>query len=167
MRALLGGEISDILRNLPNTKKIFKGVKTRDVPIPNHVPASSGYILNNGYSYAGEHWTAVIFTSKKVLFFDSYGRPPSELHLSSQVKRGFLPIEYNPWPLQDRRSSCCGFWCIYYFYFLCRGFEFKTINLNFSKSDFKSNDRIVYNFVKKLAGKWLRTRKKYSSLKTS
>ena len=166
MRALLGGEIADILKSLPNTKRVFKGIKTRDIPTPKYVSGQSGYVLNNGYSYAGEHWVAVIFTAKKVLFFDSYGRAPSDLLLSSQVKRGHLPIEYNPWPLQDKHSSCCGFWCIYYFYFLCRGHEFKAINLRFSKTDFKSNDRIVYNFVKKLAGKWLQSRKKYTFLKT-
>ena len=150
MRALLGGEVADILTKLEDTRKIFKGVKTRDIPIPKHVSVPSGYVLNNGYSYAGEHWVVVIFTRKTVLFFDSFGRAPSELFLSSQVKRYNLSLEYNPWPLQDKHSPCCGFWCIYYFYFLCRGLKFKEINSKFSRTNYLKNDYIVYNFVKKL-----------------
>ena len=165
MRALLGGEVADILKKLPDTRNIFKGIKTRDIVIPKHVSMPSGYVLNNGYSYAGEHWVVVIFTHEKVLFFYSFGRPPSELFLASQVKRYSLSIEYNPWPLQDRHSPCCGFWCIYYFYFLCRGLKFKDINSKFSRTNFKKNDRIVYNFVKKLARKCLLPRKKYIFLK--
>ena len=165
MRALLGGEVARILKSIPDTRKIFKGIKTRDIVIPKHVSKPSGYVLNNGYSYDGEHWVAVIFTSEKVLFFDSFGRAPSELFLSSQAKRYGLSIEYNPWSLQARRSPCCGFWCIYYFYFLCKGFKFKEINARFSRTNFKNNDHIVYTFVKKLATQCCPPLKKYSFLK--
>ena len=140
------------------TSKYFKTVKTRDISIPskpilplkNNVPFAV-YVLNTGYTRSGVHWVLVLFTHPYNIFFDSFGRSPSELFLESQVKRLNTSILYNTKKLQHPKSSVCGHWTIYYTYFLCQGQTLDEINSRFSYTNFSANDKIVFNFVNKLA----------------
>lgn len=164
MYALNGGEILAILKRCPVTSKYFKEVSTRDINIPtnpylplktkgplaNKAPVAA-YVLNTGYTRAGIHWVLVLFSSPYNIFFDSFGRSPEKLCLESQAKLRNTSILYNTKKLQHPKSSVCGHWTIYYAYFLCQGQTLSEINSRFSSTNFASNDKIVYNFVKKLA----------------
>ena len=155
MYALNGGEISNILKNCPVTSKYFKGVKTRDIPIPKKFSLKDNkfeaYIVNTGYARAGIHWVLALFTPSCTIFFDSFGRSPSELFLETQVKQISTSVLYNTKRLQHSKSVVCGHWTIYYAYFLCQGQSLSEINSRFSTTNFSANDKIVFNFVKKLA----------------
>lgn len=164
MYSLSGGEILKILKRCPVTSKYFKKVTTRDIAIPtnpylplknkdpiaNKAPLAA-YVLNTGYTRAGVHWVLVLFSSPYNIFFDSFGRSPENLLVESQAKLLNTSILYNTKKLQHPKSSVCGHWTIYYAYFLCQGQTFSEINSRFSATNFASNDKIVYNFVKKLA----------------
>ena len=155
MFALSGHEISNILNRCPVTSKYFKNIKTRDIPIPqNPTKLPSVYVLNTGYAREGVHWVLVLFTADCTIFFDSFGRSPNELLVASQVKRFNTGILYNIKRLQHSKSSVCGHWVIYYTYFLCKGQSLTEINTKFSPTNFRENDKIVYNFAKKLASSY-------------
>ena len=151
---LNGGEIIKILARCPVTSKYFKGVKTRDIPIPRLFALENNefaaYIVNTGYARAGIHWVLALFTPSYNIFFDSGGRSPSELFLETQVKQINTSILYNTKRLQHSKSHVCGHWTIYYTYFLCQGQTLSEINSRFS-SNLSANDKIVFNFVKNLA----------------
>ena len=155
MYALNGGEISSILQNCSVTNKYFKGIKTRDIHVPSNPVQNNkkiaAYILNTGYARSGVHWVLALFTPSYNIFFDSFGRSPSELFLETQVKQVNTSVLYNIKPLQHPKSSVCGHWVIYYTYFLSKGLSLSKINSRFSSTDFRKNDKIVFNFVKKLA----------------
>ena len=155
MYALNGGEISNILKHCPVTRRYFKGVKTRDIPVPKNPGLKNNkfaaYVINTGYACAGVHWVLALFTPSCNIFFDSFGRSPSELFLESHIKQTNTSVLYNIKRLQHSKSVVCGHWTIYYAYFLCQGQTLKEINSKFSSTNFSGNDKIVFNFVKKLA----------------
>ena len=152
---LYSSEIINILERCPVTSKYFKGVKTRDIPIPRLFELENNefaaYIVNTGYARAGVHWVLALFTPSYNIFFDSFGRSPSELFLETQVKQINTSILYNTKRLQHSKSHVCGHWTIYYTYFLSQGLTLSEINSRFSSSNFSMNDKIVFNFVKNLA----------------
>lgn len=152
MYALNGGEILNILKRCPVTSKYIKNIRTRDIPVPEHISkVPSVYVINTGYARAGVHWVLALFTSSCTVFFDSFGRSPNEVLLAGQVKRFNTCILYNTKRLQHSKSSVCGHWVIYYTYFLCKGQSLSEINSKFSSSNLSANDHIVYTFVKNLA----------------
>jgi hypothetical protein len=155
MTALSGSEIWNILKRCTVTSEYIKDIRTRDIPVPQNPSLNSkrfaAYVINTGYASAGIHWVLAYFTPSYNIFFDSFGRAPTELLLASQVKRFDTCILYNIKRLQHSKSSVCGHWVIYYTYFLCKGKTLSEINSNFSATNFKENDKIVYNFVKNLA----------------
>ena len=133
MSALCGNDIFNILKRCPVTSKIIRGIKTRDISIPNHpknLPAA--YVLNTGYANDGVHWVLVLCTASYNIFFDSFGRSPKELFLEGQVKCINSSILYNFKRMQHSKSSVCGHWVIYYAYFLCKGVPLNEITSKFS-----------------------------------
>ena len=155
MYALNGGEITNILKCCSVTNKYFKGVKTRDIHIPSNPILNNkeiaAYVVNTGYARSGVHWVLVLFTSSCNIFFDSFGRSPSDLFLETQIKQVNTSIIYNIKQLQHPKSSVCGHWAIYYTYFLCKGHSLTEINSRFSSTNYLENDKIVFKFVKELA----------------
>ena len=152
MYALSGGEILNILKWCPVTTHLIKGIKTRDIPVPKKIGKTPAiYVVNTGYARAGVHWVLALFNSSHNIFFDSFGRSPKELLLASQLDRINTSVLFNTKKLQHPKSSVCGHWVIYYTYFLCKGHSLSEISSQFSSTNFKANDKIVFNFVKKLA----------------
>ena len=156
MKALTAGQIIDILEQDKHTRKIFKGVCARNISVRPPLKIKSfpaAYILNTGYLQQGLHWVLVVFTQKLTIFFDSFGRSPTTLLLESSTRRENKPILYNSARLQHSKSEVCGHWVIYYLYFLCQNNTISQINTHFSKNT-RHNDKIVFNFVKKLGKQW-------------
>ena len=155
MTALSGETLSKLINKIPYIKNQFKGIVTRDLDLrpPNIVRAVPQiYIQNTGYARSGIHWILLVFEKEACFLFDSYGRTPRELFLENSIIQPYKSIHYNPFQLQDNGSSVCGHWCIYILYHL-NTLSIYQIN-KFFTADHKKNDRIVLNFVSKLAKKW-------------
>ena len=156
MRALNAGQIIRLLRKIPSTKNIFKGVATRDlkyrVPKKNHKKPQA-FIQNTGYIKRGVHWILIFFSEESSLVFDSFGRAPKVLFLESSVIQPYKPITYNPYKLQSPKSLVCGHYCIFFLYYLSQQKKIEQINRLFSENRL-DNDKLVFKFVQALAKKW-------------
>lgn len=152
MQPLNAGQIYDILNKLPLTKKIFKGVCTREVqerPPPKIRAHPAAYIQNTGYMTNGIHWVLIYFLKEEVIFFDSFGRPPSEILIKSSTNRGGRSIHFNPTQLQHITSNTCGHWVLYYLIQLIGKKSLYKINRKFTHN-YRKNDQIVFNAIKRI-----------------
>ena len=111
------------------------------------------YIQNTGYLARGIHWVLFIYKSDGVIFFYSFGRNPKDLHLEASAAQPYKTITYNPFQLQNDNSEVCGHYILFVLYFLSQKKSLLQINKFFS-SDTRKNDKLVLNFVNKLAKKW-------------
>lgn len=82
---------------------------------------NGGYIFNlqdstdeNGVSLPGTHWTAAFVEGNRSVYFDSFGFPPPE-----QVEQ-FLSKHHawNAAQIQSLRSEVCGYYCLYFIWFM-------------------------------------------------
>ena len=156
MKALAANQLITLLKRIPVTKKVFKGICARNIATrpPQKIKSlPSAYIHNTGYLLEGIHWVLIIYTKHCTLFIDTFGRPPKSVFLEASVKRGFKPVLYNTKPLQRRGSQVCGHYCIYFLVHLLENWSITEINRRFTKNH-RKNDLLVFNFVKKLGEKW-------------
>jgi hypothetical protein len=156
MQALTAIQIITLLKRIPSTKKVFKGICARNVttrPPQKIKTLPSAYIHNTGYLLEGIHWVLIIYAENCTFFIDTFGRPPKSVFLEASVKRSFTPVLYNTKPLQSRRSQVCGHYCIYFLVHLLQNRSITEINKKFTKNH-RKNDSLVFNFVKKLGKKW-------------
>ena len=146
-----GLEISKLLNKDRYTKKIFRSVTARG-RLPQSVKKlPSVYVINTDYYFQkGKHWVFIAFFSKYTLFFDSFGINPIYYNFPQIVKRAGAPLILNTLSLQSQSSSACGYYCIYFIYFLSRGKTLNEILGHFSKTNKKWNDMYVFHFVRKL-----------------
>ena len=156
MAALSGGQITDFVKKIPNVKKYFRGITTRDLNLrpPRIVKKTPQiYIQNTGYLANGIHWVLIIFEAENTIFFDSFGRDPKDLYLEASTAQPYKTITYNPFHLQSENSEVCGHYILFVLYFLSLKKTLFQIN-KFFTADRRNNDKLVYNFVSKLAERW-------------
>jgi len=87
------------------------------------LPQNGSYIFNlqddadeYGNLLGGSHWVALYIEHQKAFFFDSFGKPPpSDIQLF--LKR-FIPYKYNKKHIQNIRSEVCGYYCLYFLWFM-------------------------------------------------
>lgn len=126
---------------LPRNYHIIK----KDIQIPSY------YIINNGSSqYAGDHWLLQWYGSKIHTFFDPMGFSDDDYNYREIVEFKGLPVQRNVRFIQTFGSSVCANHCIYVAYMLTLGFEFSTILNQFYSKDTIKNDKVVYDFLKKI-----------------
>ena len=119
--ALNAGEIGRILRI--HAKKTFRNIAARGKLPVNINKFPSFYLINTDYYYeSGVHWVFIGFFEKFTLFFDSFGLSPVYYNYPIIVKQKGVPLIQSTKKLQGR-SSACGYYCIYFIYFLSRGFD--------------------------------------------
>ena len=89
------------------------------------------------------HWVLLYFVnSKRVVFFDSYGRNVAQIsnsHYLTAYLSG-VSVEYNCSVLQCKYSNVCGYYC------LCRGVPIKQL-CNLFQNNVHSNDSFVVKIV--------------------
>ena len=156
MTALSGEQLNDLVRKIPNITKHYRGITTRDLHLrpPRMIKGTPQiFIQNTGYLTEGVHWVLFIFEAETTIFFDSFGRDPKDLHLEASAAKSYKTITYNPFQLQSDYSQVCGHYIIFVLYFLSLGESLYQINKFFS-SDYRKNDKLVLDFVNKLAKKW-------------
>ena len=122
--------------------------------LPDRKPLhTKAYIVNTDLSEdPGEHWIAVYFRDKRVIYFDSYGLPPDERYILPFIRRNSNGWIQNTEMLQDPLSRTCGMWCIYIIYQLNRGHDLKTAiykELKGTGKDLSQNDRDVVMWFRK------------------
>ena len=154
MKALSSEEISKILSTCPVTKKLFKGILARgltSVALKNF-ETPVGFIINTDYYYnKGTHWIGIIYFSHKNIYFDLLGLPSSAYDFEDLTEKNESILVQNTRTLQSLDSNACGYFAIYFFYFIALGFDLEDILEDFENLSTFSIENSVYLFVKNLA----------------
>ena len=152
MKPLTTIQLNNVLMNNPVTKKYYIGTFPGCV-IPAVKSKKYSFITNTDlHDQQGEHWNAWMVQGQKVLFFDSFGRDPSDStfpEIYKELLNGFKILNYTKTRVQNFTSSTCGYYCIHFIYLLSLGLDFEFF-LNEYTDDFMKNDIAVIDFVNSL-----------------
>ena len=98
---------------------------------------------------SGEHWTALILTKQKCLYFDSFGEQMNNIILLNSLKRiGVKNYQYNNSVIQPTWSNSCGYYCIAFILaFVCDN-SYTSFLSNFV-TNIDENDNRCYRFIQK------------------
>ena len=126
--------------------------------LPKNINSERSFIVNSDISTGkGEHWVSIFFPlNSPPEFFDSLGKCPSSYShfllnfLIENSPKGFI---YNYIRLQDKQSSNCGLFCIYFLYHRLKGFAFEEIMDKFSRNLKKNDIEVVCFYENLLTGK--------------
>jgi len=134
-----------------NFKDLFKYIKK---------PKDGAYIINldNYGNHGGTHWTCLVLINSYALYFDSFGLSiPSAIKnfiFLNKCKKKYYSIEQ----IQTLSSNACGYYCIYFIYFITvlhkRCNQYKNLinrhNSIYSQDNRYLNDRILQNLIKNI-----------------
>lgn len=120
---------------------------------------NGGMIINlqddtdeNGVDQPGSHWVGMWMENKKAVFFDPFGFPPPV-----QVEWWLKP--YRPWTyshkqIQNPRSEVCGYYCLYFLYFMTKhkGDPYKRFEkfMDLWSEDYEKNKTRLEKYLKPL-----------------
>ena len=157
--------MSDLLTNIDimyfaNKLNIpLHGVYQKDIFVQLQ-PVYGGYVINLQSSYAGNgtHWVCLAIRDDYAIYFDSFGlsipQVIIEFILKSKTK---LKIIYSSDQIQHIKSIRCGYFCIYFLYFMLVLYPTKPVkylinkhNAIFTLNDKKLNDKIIQQLIKSL-----------------
>ena len=143
-------QLDKIMKKHKFTKKIYLGTFAID-KLPNKVKYPSCLIVNNEKSYEdGEHWIAIYFgKNKQAEFFDSFGNSPRTFGLDTFIKKHSSKMTFNFVKLKSDFSLFCGYYCVLYLIYKCKGFSLKYFLKFFDKPI--ENDKIFEKLIKKFA----------------
>ncbi len=136
-----------LIRKLLKSFKCFKGV----YPL-NLMPAMKkplAIIVNTHPSdKPGEHWVSIIINKDGFgEYFDSFGLPPlhSEFvkYLDRNCENGW---RFNPIPLQNKRSTTCGHYCVLYVIFRCLGYSYDDFISRFTRQSLENDSKVIKIF---------------------
>jgi len=89
------------------------------------IPQDGCYLVNlqddndeNGNPQFGTHWVCFYIEKKHACYFDSFGFIPP-LQIRHFLKR-YMPIAYSTKQVQNPRSHACGYYCLYFFWYMTR-----------------------------------------------
>ena len=91
----------------------------------------------------------------EVIFFDLFAKSPRHYAIDKHHKMK-RKIIINRMVLQRPMSNVCGQFCMFFGYFLCRGYRLEDI-LKYLSKDLSSNEKAVYLQIKKLFPNHFRT----------
>lgn len=102
----------------------------------------------------GEHWIAIYIRRDGVAcFFDSFGNAPDAdcfpASFHNFLKNNSTVVQYSDKQVQDYTSDTCGQHCVFFLYYISRGYEYENI-IKIYHNDLLKNDVMVSLFVKKL-----------------
>jgi hypothetical protein len=103
-------------------------------------------------NYNGEHWTALFIKNNICVFFDPFGII-YDVEISQFINN--RKISYINKQIQKMNQSCCGYYCLYFLYYMNNKYN---NNINYTKNMFISlwsedestNDNILQTEIKKL-----------------
>ena len=113
------------------------------------------FIVNTEPSTSvGEHWTALIVSDKKCLFFDPLGCEMLNVFLLETLKSvGINKYKYNSCQIQSIFSNNCGYYCVAFILSFIRGFSYASFMNNFV-SELEQNDFLCNLFIEKHLNKY-------------
>lgn len=90
------------------------------------------YIINleddldvNGNPNQGTHWTCFYIENKQATYFDPFGVvPPRQVQ---EFLSDYKPISYSTKHIQNVASSVCGWYCLYFLYWISRQKKIKSL----------------------------------------
>ena len=137
-------ELREYLRRDPLARSQLGDVCAADqLPLR---PKRSLYVVNTDTSAGpGRHWVAFYFPRGRgpPEFFDPVGLPPETYHVrfrNALILNGPRYV-YNNQRLQAAGSTTCGYFCLFYAYFRCRGLGMRRALRKFK--NFCSNEEKV------------------------
>ena len=157
-------QLFDILQTDKKSTHIFRGVYARDqfndiFPLGSTSRTSrpiSLYICNlDNSNKPGSHWIVVDFNkySGKVIYFDSYGLPPTHADIAERLASESKELIWNNVQLQELNTTVCGQYCTLYCLLRARDLTPRQI-IDLLHCDglisHDTRDHIVYDFVKNI-----------------
>ena len=97
----------------------------------------------------GNHWLLVVILPQEITFFDSFAKSPKHYAMDNYLHEMKRQVVVNEMVLQGPLSNVCGEFCIFFGYFLCRGWRLANI-LKYFNDDLSFNKKAVYLQVQKL-----------------
>lgn len=113
------------------------------------------YIINLD-NFDGSHWTALFCYMNQAVYFDSYGAiMPNEI--IKFCNKYSLRLTYNQTQIQHLKSVLCGYFCLYFLYFMSSNVKQHNMNkiLNYCIEPFdtieqENNDKILKQLIKNI-----------------
>ena len=133
-----------VIKNLLKCSQCFRGTFARD-ELPETIPINSGLIANTDTSdKPGTHWVCLYRADNGYCeYFDPFGLSPQyeefKDFLNRNSKLGFI---YNNQQLQCIDCITCGYYCVSFFKYRCKGFSLYQYICSY-KSDPYINEKIV------------------------
>lgn len=110
------------------------------------------YVVNEDPStLPGSHWSCVHVDPHKMItiFFDSYGRPPSNHYIKKFINvNNTKYFQYSKQNLQGECSNTCAAYCLFFAYHIARRKSLHTILKHFNDRTKNNNDKKVVKFVR-------------------
>ena len=130
--------------------KNFLGCFPADLP-PKTKKSNFSVIFNlSKHNEEGSHYVAIYSTTKKIIYFDSFGQPIKNNLIKIFVKKYLKRKKFlfNKVKIQDDQSSFCGIFCLSFLDCQEKNISLqKYVNL-FDKSSLKENDKTCVNIFK-------------------
>ena len=106
------------------------------------------YVINlDEYENTGTHWIALFVKTNEGICFDSFGIE----HIPKEINKFICnkKIKANIFRIQAYHSIMCGYFCIEFINYMCKGKTLLDYTNLFSPNDFKKNDRVIKRVFKK------------------
>ena len=97
----------------------------------------------------GNHWLLVVILPQETTFFDSFARSLKNYAMDKYLYEMKRQVVVNVMVLQGPLSNVCGEFCMFFGYFLCRGWRLADI-LKYFNEDLSFNGKAVYLRVQQL-----------------
>jgi hypothetical protein len=115
----------------------------------------SCYVINmDDENGGGTHWVAIYSSHSNGFYFDSFATMPPK-NIINFFKRYKIKWNYNRQQIQDLSSSACGYFCVYFLYFMYKNDNqkkdlkyicFKMIE-PFNTDDQTNNDKVLQKHI--------------------
>jgi len=104
------------------------------------------YIINmDKKTGSGTHWVAYIKKKDIIYYFDSFGIPP----LIEILKLNHTKIYYNEYNIQDIKDNSCGYYCLYFLYWMKKYKNDYKKMLSLFVNNTTNNKEIINRFFNK------------------
>lgn len=137
-----------LLKVLPYTDVSAGGVYAAD-KIPWGWARPCAIIANtDDHTKPGTHWVAFYLSANgRGVFFDSFGRPPSDPRFIQRLNRNCRDFEWNRIQIQSYLSNICGNYCIVALHWLSMGKSLSAFCKLFTNNH-KQNDQLLMKMYK-------------------
>ena len=138
-------EIEQILQSEKNFIGCFAYDDLPDFPVMGSVKV----IINTGsINTKGDHWIAMIMTSRECLYFDSFGLPILNQEIMKWLEDKYESLIYSNICIQHFSSNLCGAFCIAFLENVKNKRSFKKFINSFSHINILENDEKMKTYLK-------------------